>query len=124
MSTISAGKLGEETAIKYLQKSGYKILTKNFRSRFGEIDIIAIDPSDSPGRGTLVFVEVKTRWNKAYGYPQDAVTPRKIRSIIKTSEYFKILNPKTPELMRIDVVAIEVEDQEVIKVELIKNASF
>lgn len=117
MSTVSAGKLGEETAEKFLQGKGYKVLTKNFRSRFGEIDIIAQD------KDTLVFVEVKTRWNKAYGYPQEAVTPRKIRSIIKTSEYFKVLYPKTPNLMRIDVVAIEIDNGHVSNIELIRNVT-
>lgn len=116
-TTVQAGKLGEETAIKYLQKQNYKILQKNFRSRFGEIDIVAQDGH------TLVFIEVKTRWSKEFGYPQEAVTPRKIRSIIKTGEYFKLLNPKTPELLRIDVVAIEVDGNEVTSIELIRNAS-
>lgn len=117
MSTLASGRLGEETAIRYLQKLGYKILTKNFRSRFGEIDIIAID------HNTLVFIEVKTRWTKEYGYPQEAVTPRKLRSIIKTGEYFKLLNPKTPGLLRIDVVAIEAIGGEVSKIELIQNVT-
>src|SRR3990167_10529495 len=116
MSTVTAGKLGEDTAVKHLLKSGYKILQRNFRSKFGEIDIVAIDPSTGSGQVTLVFVEVKTRWNKEYGYPQEAVTPRKLRKIARTGEYFKLLNPQTPELLRIDVVAIEVENDNVISI--------
>lgn len=116
-STVFAGKLGEERARIFLQKKGYKIIAKNFRSRFGEIDIIAIDGN------VLVFIEVKTRWNKKYGTGQEAVTPSKLRSIIKASEYFKLLNPKTPDLMRIDVVAIEIEGGKTINMELIKNVS-
>ena len=123
MSTVTAGKLGEDTAVKHLLKSGYKILQRNFRSKFGEIDIVAIDPSTGSGQVTLVFVEVKTRWNKEYGYPQEAVTPRKLRKIARTGEYFKLLNPQTPELLRIDVVAIEVENDNVISIDHIKNAS-
>lgn len=117
MSTTSSGQLGEIAASEYLKNKGYKILGRNFRSKFGEIDLVAIDGD------TLVFVEVKTRWNKAYGYPQEAVTPRKLRKIARTGEYFKLLNPQTPELLRIDVVAIEVEDDTVTSLELIKNAS-
>lgn len=93
-------KIGEDLAASYLLNKGYKIIHRNFRSRLGEIDLIAID------KDTLVFVEVKSRWSEEYGDPKEAVTPKKIRSIIKTSEYFKLLNPETPDLMRIDVVAI------------------
>ena len=82
MSTTSSGQLGEIAASKYLENKGYKILGRNFHSKFGEIDIITQEGK------TLVFVEVKTRWNKAYGYPQEAVSPKKIRSIIKTIDYY------------------------------------
>lgn len=117
MSTVTAGKLGEDAAVKLLTKRGYKIIARNFRSKFGEIDLIAID------RDTLVFIEVKTRWSREYGYPQEAVTSKKIWSIIKASQYFKLLNPKTPDLMRIDVVAIEKEKGQVSSIELLKNVS-
>lgn len=95
------GKIGEQRAAEYLQKKGYQILQKNFSSKLGEIDIIVHDEN------CLVFIEVKTRWSDQYGLPEEAVTLRKIKSIIKTGEYFKLLNPKTPNLMRIDVIAVE-----------------
>jgi len=110
------GNLGEDLAVRYLQKHGYKILDRNFHCRFGEIDIIAQDGQ------TLVFVEVKTRWSKKFGEPQEAVTFRKLKSIIKTGQYFKLLHPKLPEDLRIDVVAIDIESK-FPKVELIKNAT-
>lgn len=116
MSTVVAGKLGEEKAIKLLKTQGYKIIGRNFRSRYGEIDIIATESN------TLVFVEVKARWNNKFGMPEEAVTPRKLNSIIKTAEYYKLLNPKTPELLRIDVVAVSVVGNSV-SAKLIKNAS-
>ncbi|OGY07905.1 MAG: hypothetical protein A2700_01225 [Candidatus Blackburnbacteria bacterium RIFCSPHIGHO2_01_FULL_44_64] len=106
------GREGENKAVRFLEKSGYKVLTRNFRSKLGEIDIVAID------HNTLVFVEVKTRRDSNHGYPEEAVTPRKLRSIIKTGEYYKLLNPQTPELLRIDVVAIDGEE-----VRLLKNVS-
>src|SRR5437870_61274 len=60
---------GEEAACAHLEALGYRILTRNYRCRQGEIDIIALDGE------VLVFVEVKTRSPSAYGSPRDAVTP-------------------------------------------------
>lgn len=117
MSTVVAGKLGEEAAIKLLKREGYKIIGRNFRSRYGEIDIIAIESN------ALVFVEVKTRWNNKFGQPEEAVTLRKLNSIIKTAQYYKLLNPKTPELLRIDVIAVDAKGNSVASARLIKNVS-
>lgn len=116
-STRDSGNAGENAALRFLLQKGYKILQRNFRSKVGEIDIIATEG------GALVFVEVKTRWNRNYGYPEEAVTPYKLRSIIKTAEYFKLLNPNTPGLLRIDVVALEVEGNQVLEIRLHKNVS-
>lgn len=116
-TTIQAGRLGEDAAVKLLQKEGYKILDRNFRSRMGEIDIVARDGS------TLVFVEVKTRWSKRFGYPEEAVTPRKLWAIGRTGEYYKLTRPNTPDLLRIDVVAVEVEGNKVVSARIIKNAT-
>lgn len=126
MSTVTAGrpqnhtvrgKLGEQTALKLLTKAGYKIIDRNFRSKFGEIDLVAIDGD------TLVFVEVKTRWSRKFGLPEEAVNYWKIRSITKTGEYYKLLHPNTPELLRIDVVAVEVANGRLIEARLIQNVS-
>jgi putative endonuclease len=116
--TVTAGKAGEDAAVKLLQTRGYKIIARNFRSKVGELDIIAIDGN------TLVFVEVKTRWSRDYGYPEEAITPKKLQSIMKTAEYFKLTHPSTPDLQRIDAVAIEVDGERIIRAELIKNISF
>lgn len=116
MSTVRAGKLGEQIAMQILRRKGYKILQRNFRSKFGEIDIVAED------RGVLVFVEVKTRWSRKFGYPEEAVTSWKLRSIIKTGDYYKLTHPNTPGLIRIDVVAIDIEGKKA-RVRLIKNVS-
>lgn len=116
MSSVKAGKLGEEAAEKLIAAKGYKILARNFHSRFGEIDIVARD------KDTLVFVEVKTRWAPKYGVPEEAVTPWKLRKIIKTGEYYKLTHPNTPDLMRVDVVAVEVSGNRVTESRLIQNA--
>lgn len=116
-SKQSFGFIGEKLAVNLLQKKGYRILEKNFRSKLGEIDIIALEDN------TLVFVEVKTRWSKSFGPPEEAVTPRKIRSIIKTGQYYSLLHPQLPEALRIDVVAVDLTESSG-KVRLIKNVFY
>jgi len=112
------GDFGERLAFGLLRKEGYKILENNFRSRLGEIDIVAVDGD------TLVFVEVKTRWSEEFGPPEEAVTSRKLRSIAKAGAYFRLLHQNLPEAERIDVVAIEIgKDGKVFRKELIKNAT-
>lgn len=61
------GDFGEEYAVKYLESKGYSILRRNYRCRFGELDIVAIHD------GCLVFLEVKTRTTDRYGVPEYAV---------------------------------------------------
>lgn len=113
---ISKGKLGEEIAAKFLVKAGYKVLEKNFHSRVGEIDIVAQDGD------ILVFVEVKTRWSKKFGEAAEAVTSRKLKSIIKTANYYKLLHPELPESLRVDVVTVDISEKSP-KIELIKNVT-
>lgn len=115
-STKLKGDRGEDLASSYLEREGYQIIERNFHSRVGEIDIVALD------QDTLVFVEVKTRWSKAFGHPAEAVTPSKIQSITKTANYYKLLHPDLPEEMRIDVVAVDFEEKTP-AIELIKNVS-
>lgn len=117
LPTTFSGRAGEDAAASLLLRYGYRVLARNFHSKFGEIDIVAQEGA------TLVFVEVKTRWSRKFGFPEEAVTPWKLRSIIKTGDYFKLLHPNTPDLLRIDVVAIEVEEGRVVSARLIRNAS-
>ncbi len=98
---IPKGQLGEKLAAKYLQNKGYRIIDHNFKARYGEIDLIAVYKS------TLVFIEVKTRWGKEFGKPEEAITPWKIKSIVRTAQYYKMIKPNLPESMQIDVVAIQ-----------------
>lgn len=95
------GKLGEDLALAYLLRRGYSLIDRNFSCSFGEIDLIMKDGK------TLVFVEVKTRWSLSYGSGVEAVTRRKLRSIIKTSQVFKKFTKNLPKLERIDVVAVD-----------------
>ncbi|MCX6704527.1 MAG: YraN family protein [Candidatus Woesebacteria bacterium] len=98
------GKLAEDFAINLLGKNGYKVIDRNFRSKFGEIDIVAIKD------GVLVFVEVKARWSFKFGKPEEAVTPSKLWKIGRTGEYYSLLHPDLPKNLRIDVVALEIEN--------------
>ena len=102
--TNKAGKLAEDFAARLLSSKGYKIIDRNFRSRFGEIDIIATKGD------CLIFIEVKARWSLKFGRPEEAVTAEKIRKITKTAEYYSMLHPEHPKSLRIEVLALEIED--------------
>ena len=71
------GSVMEQAAASFLEKRGYRILEKNYRCRFGEIDLIAYDPAGS----ALCFIEVKYRSGSRYGDPSEAVTLKKQRTI-------------------------------------------
>lgn len=117
MNNQNLARLGEEKARKYLLSKGYKILEKNFRSRYGEIDIVALD------NNTLVFVEVKTRYSEDYGKPEEAITKRKLRMVARTGQFYKLTHKNLPDLLRIDAVLIEMTpDGKIKRCELIKNA--
>lgn len=106
-NNISLGKLGEEIAAKYLASKGFNILELNFYKRWGEIDIVALDPSTSSGQvTTLVFVEVKTRMEYDRISPEESMTPWKIASVKKSGLYYKNLHPELPDLLRIDFVGV------------------
>ena len=76
------GRWGEGIAAEYLRKKHYTIVAANYRCRFGEIDLIAMDGN------TLCFVEVKTRSNLAVGLPRDYVTAAKRERIRKTALFY------------------------------------
>ncbi len=109
------GKFGEDLAARYLKKQGYQILCKNFRCRFGEIDIIAKD-SD-----TVVFIEVKSRRTSTFGHPKFAITHEKQERISKTALYYLKKNDQSNCRARFDVVTVNSVDKKT-DVEIIKNA--
>ena len=80
------GIIGEEIASNYLKSINYEILDRNFNCKQGEIDIIAKDKEE------YVFVEVKTRTNKEYGEPVDAVNEIKKKHLQKAIEYYIYIN--------------------------------
>ena len=109
---------GEDEACKFLVKKGYRILERNFRKGYGEIDIIALHGQ------TLVFVEVKTRSSSKYGTPFEAISAHKLKLLIKGANFYKyILHPHLPDEMRIDAIGVMVWGNEVLSIEHLENVS-
>ncbi len=108
------GKEGEDRAATFLAKQGYKILERNYSTRAGEIDLIALH------KGEVVFVEVKTRTSDAYGAPELAVDPRKQRRMIKAALAYIKYKKLDQVPCRFDVVAITAATER--GVEVIRNA--
>ncbi|MDE5616209.1 MAG: YraN family protein [Clostridia bacterium] len=100
MNNKKAGIEGENTAIEYLKKKGYRILERNFTSKTGEIDIIAQD------KNYLVFVEVKSRDNLKFGYPVESVTLNKARKIVRTAECYLLYRKRQNSLCRFDIIEV------------------
>ncbi|HIV63822.1 MAG TPA: YraN family protein [Firmicutes bacterium] len=94
------GSSGERIAEEYLKKEGYDILARNFRTRLGEIDIVA-----SKGE-YLVFVEVKARKSEAYGFPSESVTYAKQRKISMVASQYIKLNMYFGAAVRFDVIEV------------------
>ena len=112
------GKLGEEIAEKYFIKLGYKIIERNFRKGYGEVDIIATF------QNTLVFIEVKTRTTSLYGGAMEAIAYYKLKSLIKTAQFYKMLHPNLPESLRIDAILIDLNSSNNVKnIEHLENIS-
>ncbi len=110
------GKIGEDLAIKYLEKQGYKILERNFHSQQGEIDIVAKDGE------FLVFVEVKNYSYRSLGCPLGAIKKNKKESIIHAARTYLYKNSIKNINCRFDVVSIYQRCDEDRAIELIKNA--
>ena len=100
MTTQKIGKWGEAEAERYLKTLGYKILEHNYHSRFGEIDLIAVDGK------VIVFVEVKARSTPLFGLGAEAVGRHKIDKMIKTAMFYLTEKRKENEEYRLDVVEL------------------
>lgn len=109
------GSRGEAEAERFLKKNGYKIIGRNYRTRHGEIDLIAREGD------TVVFVEVKTRSNSSFGHPSTGVDLRKQKHMVLASTQYLAEHGLTESPARFDVVCIETKDGG-LKAELIKDA--
>ncbi len=93
------GRDGERAAEAHLRAHGYTIVERNFRCPLGEVDLIALH------RGTVVFIEVKTR-RSAAAVPADAVDPRKQRQMRRAAEWYVSRQRLDERPVRFDVVAV------------------
>lgn len=114
MSNKTSGDKGEDLACEYLRKQGYKILTRNYLIRGGEIDIIGKDSE------YLVFVEVKTRWTHEFGLPVESMTPWKIKHMQKTAGFYLLKINWGNKPYRFDFVSVDFASGKP-EIELIKN---
>lgn len=112
---LALGSLGEALARETLEREGYAIVATRYRTRAGEIDVIA---RDGP---CLVFVEVKARQGIEHGTPAEAVTPRKQRRVIAMARDYLARHPTDATDCRFDVVAILIGEGSP-AIELIRNA--
>ncbi len=116
------GKRGEDYAILYLQKHGYKIIERNFRTRNGEIDIVAVDKTERPF--VLAFIEVKTRFSTQFGKPIESINYFKLQALKRTALFYANTHSNLPSQLRIDAVTIIFDYANKVKeVNLIKNIS-
>jgi len=98
------GQKGEDLAAEYLIERGFKMLNRNVRTPFGEIDLVCRQG------GKTVFVEVKLRNSKTFGNPEDSVVGNKLHKLTKSIEWYILNNPSIKEY-RLDLIAIEADSR-------------
>ncbi len=99
-SSYKKGKIGEKIAVKFLENKGFSVITTNYRTSFGEIDIIAKD------REYIVFIEVKLRNSLKNGLPREAVNKSKQKNIIAVAEKYIYENQMSNVDFRFDVIEV------------------
>lgn len=104
MTRVQLGAMGEALAVDYLTGMGLQILDRNWRCRYGELDVIASDP----GTRTVVFVEVKTRTGEGYGGLPYAVTERKVRRLRRLAGLWLAGQDRRWATVRLDVVGVQI----------------
>lgn len=99
------GSAGERLAAGWLEARGYRVLARNWRCAYGELDVVAEE------RGELVFVEVKTRRGVAHGAPEEAITASKRAHLIAAAQCYLMEQQRETQPCRIDIVAIQLDEQ-------------
>jgi len=103
-SRAEIGALGEQLAVDYLGQLGLRVVVRNWRCRYGELDIIAADDAAR----AVVFVEVKTRTGDQFGGVEQAVTPAKVRRLRRLAGLWLAQQQGSWATVRIDVIAIRI----------------
>ena len=107
------GRTGEDLATQLLQKNHYKILGRNIKLPFGEIDILAQE------KKTIVLVEVKTKRGRLFGLPQDMVHAHKQHKLRQLAGWLTQQYPE--QVIRVDVVAVDLENPALPSIEHLEN---
>ncbi len=105
---LTVGNMGENMAVDYLTKKGYIIISRNFRTPYGEIDIIAAKGD------TTVFCEVKTRSTDRYGLGREAITPAKLKHMLNSADHYCREHNIENSPVRLDVVEITLNNGSIV----------
>lgn len=103
-SRAELGAFGEQVAVEHLQSLGLRVLARNWRCRYGELDVIAVDDAAR----CVVFVEVKTRTSDRFGGVAEAVPPAKVRRLRRLAGLWLADQDHRWSTVRIDVVGVRV----------------
>ncbi len=118
----SLGKLGEDRASEYLIKNGYKILERNYLTRFGEIDLVVSK------NNVLSFVEVKLKRGDDFGTPEEMIGENKLAQVERMANFYLMTKPemqKKFDSFSVDAVCIVLnEDEEIERINLYENIGF
>lgn len=104
----ATGHLGEVLALAYLEHRGYQLVSRNYRHQHGEIDLIMVKEE------ILVFVEVKTRKGRRFGYPEEHLSPRQVYKIKETAEAYLALFPWGKQI-RFDIISVILDEFESVR---------
>jgi len=113
------GATGEEIAVDYLISQGYEVFDRNWRSKSGEIDIIASEKFNS--QDELIFIEVKTRSSRDYGDPIEAITATKYLRMYRLALEWLSENSASREAWRLDVISIVISRAQEIEIDHLKR---
>lgn len=106
-NNIQIGRRGEQWVKSFFQNKGYEIIAENYHTTYGEIDLIIRLNNE------LIFVEVKSRSNLSFGYPETAISKRKLEHMANSAEAFLAEHPEITCSWRIDVIALNFDQKNI-----------
>jgi putative endonuclease len=104
LTRAEIGALGEQLAVDHLTSLGLRVMARNWRCRYGELDVIAADDATR----AVVFVEVKTRTSDQFGGVEQAVTPDKVRRLRRLAGLWLAAQVESWSAVRVDVVGVRI----------------
>jgi len=117
MTSRDDGRAAEDAAAEFLKARGYKIVQRNLVTRFGEVDILAVEDDE------VVFVEVKSRTSDEWGYPEDRIDRRKQATLRRIADFYLARRGLPDAPHRFDIVAlVRKPDDSGWDIELFENA--